>query len=310
MKNNLKNTLILAKLTISISLIWFILNKFNFKDSLVHISNISPGWAALATTLLASTVIFASLRFREILHIMNQKTPSIDAFIATYIGYFFSQTALSFVGGDAMRIMHLSKQKNISAITTAKAVILDRVSGFFGQIVLLSLTLPFLLPRLSNSTIRVFIMMTALSGLLALVLIPTLAKLPKQKKELSSVNLIIDFARRFHKRMSSWHAFFSFLVPSILIALTNCLVYFVICLGMSINIHLIDIIILMPPVFFLSMLPISFSGWGIRESSTVFALSLVGVPSGDALAVSVCFGLLLLVISLPGALFWLRAAKR
>ena len=55
------------------------------------------------------------------------------------------------------------------------------------------------------------------------------------------------------------------------------------------------------PVILISLLPISFAGWGVREGAMVIGLGLIDVPMDKAVAVSVTFGLALLVSSLPGA---------
>jgi uncharacterized membrane protein YbhN (UPF0104 family) len=55
-------------------------------------------------------------------------------------------------------------------------------------------------------------------------------------------------------------------------------------------------------VMFAASLPISLAGWGVRELSAVLAFNLVGVPTEDALAVSVIVGgvSLLVVVVLAG----------
>ena len=58
-------------------------------------------------------------------------------------------------------------------------------------------------------------------------------------------------------------------------------------------------------VMFTSSLPISFSGWGVRELSAATALSLVGVPSSLAVAAAFSVGLLTIVVM---ALFALVSA--
>jgi uncharacterized protein (TIRG00374 family) len=309
MKNTIKIIILIIKVTLSIGLIFIFLNKFDFKDAFSRVSNLSLSMAVIAITLFICQLIIASKRLREIFLIMNQKISLNDAFVATYIGYFFSQTALSFLGGDALRIMHLSKKKDISLSTTTKAVALDRISGFFGQILLLIFTFPFLLPMLPSSGAKVFIELMAVLGVIAFTLVPFLANLSKFKIKQPVIALILDLASRTHQRIYSWKAMYSFLWLSFLMSLINCLIYYILCLGMHIQIDLFDIIILMPPVFFVSMLPISLSGWGVREGATVFALAILGVSPTDALAVSVSFGFLLLAISLPGILFWLKAAR-
>jgi hypothetical protein len=95
-----------------------------------------------------------------------------------------------------------------------------------------------------------------------------------------------------------------------LINAMNCLIFFAIAHGLHIDVSLADMLVMLPPVFFLSMLPISVSGWGVREGASVVALGLAGLTASDSLAISVCFGLGLIVISLPGGLIWLISHKK
>ena len=57
-------------------------------------------------------------------------------------------------------------------------------------------------------------------------------------------------------------------------------------------------------------LPISAAGWGVREASLVTLLGLVGVDRSAALLLSVEFGLLTTLLSLPGGLIWLALRGR
>jgi hypothetical protein len=52
-------------------------------------------------------------------------------------------------------------------------------------------------------------------------------------------------------------------------------------------------------------LPISLAGWGVREVSVVALLGLLGVDREAALILSVEFGLLTTLVSLPGGVVWL-----
>jgi uncharacterized membrane protein YbhN (UPF0104 family) len=60
------------------------------------------------------------------------------------------------------------------------------------------------------------------------------------------------------------------------------------------------------PVLLLAhTLPISIGGWGVREAAAVALLGMTGVDATSALLVSIMFGVLLVLATLPGALFWL-----
>jgi glycosyltransferase 2 family protein len=51
--------------------------------------------------------------------------------------------------------------------------------------------------------------------------------------------------------------------------------------------------------------PISISGWGLRELAVVSLLGRHGVPAEEALLFSVGFGVASAIASLPGAFAWL-----
>jgi hypothetical protein len=53
------------------------------------------------------------------------------------------------------------------------------------------------------------------------------------------------------------------------------------------------------------LIPISVNGWGLREVAVVALLGRHGINPEQALLFSVCFGLILALASLPGALAWL-----
>lgn len=60
-----------------------------------------------------------------------------------------------------------------------------------------------------------------------------------------------------------------------------------------------------PPILVAMLVPASIAGWGLREGAAAALWSVVGLSAADGVAVSVAYGLLVLVSSLPGAAFLL-----
>ena len=60
---------------------------------------------------------------------------------------------------------------------------------------------------------------------------------------------------------------------------------------------------------FASLLPVSVSGWGVREGALVLGVSALGVPRETALLISLIYGVLVAVGSLPGG-FLLKLRTR
>jgi len=65
----------------------------------------------------------------------------------------------------------------------------------------------------------------------------------------------------------------------------------------------------MPALGLLMMLPISISGWGLREATLSETLTLWGIDSGITVLAAVSFGIVTLVTYLPGALSLMRRKR-
>ena len=51
------------------------------------------------------------------------------------------------------------------------------------------------------------------------------------------------------------------------------------------------------------LIPVTVAGWGLREGAAAVLWGAVGLAAADGVVVSVAYGLLVLIGSLPGALF-------
>ena len=100
-----------------------------------------------------------------------------------------------------------------------------------------------------------------------------------------------------------------FALPTIVMSLVNhvgvATVVYLLATALAIDVGVIDCLILVPPVILFSMIPISIAGWGLREGAMITAFGLVAVPSEQAFALSVLFGVVVMAIGIPGGLVWL-----
>ena len=93
-------------------------------------------------------------------------------------------------------------------------------------------------------------------------------------------------------------------------AACGALAAYCIARSLDIDVELIAMIAVMSIVTFVAALPISFAGWGVREISVVALLGLLGVDRAAALLLSVEFGIIATLMSLPGGLIWLTLRER
>lgn len=84
------------------------------------------------------------------------------------------------------------------------------------------------------------------------------------------------------------------------------LVFVVLAQGMHLPVSRLHIVLFLPFIFLISSLPIFYQGWGGREAVVILTLGGLGtVSSAQAIALSVAFGVVVFVSSVPGAVFWM-----
>jgi hypothetical protein len=89
-------------------------------------------------------------------------------------------------------------------------------------------------------------------------------------------------------------------------------VFFILAKSMQLVVPWWHLVLTMPLIFFISSLPIFYQGWGGREATLILAMSDVGsMTPAQSVALSVAFGVVVFVASLPGAVLWmLRPSMR
>jgi len=306
----MKKYLALAlKIALSGGLIWYIFHRIDFSSAWATLVSIPPGAVIAAIAILLVQLVLSSVRLKELLRQLGRDCGLPALLDINWIGAFFSQTLISFVGGDAMRVWRMVRFKIPVAIAT-QSVLLDRLAGFGGIVVVLLATIPFLVPLLESLEMKVGLLLIA-GGVLGFIFaVFVLRRLPERFTKHRIMSTISAFAARGLYIARSGRGAAYVLGLSVLVQLANVLVLFILARGLSINLALGTFVIFMPTVLFLSMLPISISGWGVREGAMVGALAVEGVPAHQSLALSICFGLALVVISLPGGLMWFVSRNR
>jgi uncharacterized membrane protein YbhN (UPF0104 family) len=70
------------------------------------------------------------------------------------------------------------------------------------------------------------------------------------------------------------------------------------------DLRLRDLVTVTAAAILVSMLPVSFNGWGVREGAMMLGLALLAVPREVALMISLLYGIGSALWSLPGSLTW------
>jgi uncharacterized protein (TIRG00374 family) len=292
---------------ISILLITYFISKFSFEDFLndVHITIIITA-LLVSIFFLCLQTYFAGLRLSISLSINNQKISIKDSWVICQYGGFFSHTPASFVGGDAVRY-HLINKTGINKLSAVHSVLLDRFSGF---LILGILAFAGAIVLINNKSIINIIYVYAIAIILLLIFIlPFFLIKVLSNKFFNKNKLISSFANlvRLIVNVPKNKLNFGYLLAlSCMMYIISFFAVYSISLIYGVNISLLEISLVCPIIWLLTMVPLSFGGWGIRESAFISLFSIYNIESSMSFLISITYGAAVFFSYLPGLYFYLR----
>jgi hypothetical protein len=307
-----------TKVVVTGACFWYLSRQIDVRQLWSDIPALEFRWATFAILLVMLQIPLIALRWRTILDALaacDARMTRVAIAAITAIAMFFAQVLPS-VAGEGVRAWLLVRL-GCDWRKAVTSVVIDRGVGVGLLIVLgfVVLLLPSGLTALGGYRQLVLLVYggVLLAGVLALALAPALVP-PLARWRYS--RWIAAFFADAHRVLLGWRS------PLILGmgCLVHALTILVICsLGRAqgLVLPLTDAAVLFTVMIGVALVPISISGWGLRELAVVSLLADHGVAPAKALLFSVEFGLTLAVASLPGALVWLlyrlpplRSARR
>ncbi|SFV59513.1 hypothetical protein MNB_SUP05-5-192 [hydrothermal vent metagenome] len=214
----------------------------------------------------------------------------------------FSQAMPSSIGGDAYRVITLSKQGH-TKLNSFYGVLIDRIMGFLGLIIVIFFGLIISKSILPTDLFQGIIILLTFS-FLAVFGVFIFRKLPLPKHK--TINWLTELSIQFQKTLNRFDKWYPQILLSILIYIFAIATMYFIALSVGLEQPFYLFVLFVPISLLLTMIPISFAGWGLRETGMVVMFSLVGVPKETILIVSILFGLSLIIVSLPSGYLFLK----
>ena len=303
-KNRIKKiSFNILKILVTTLLFVLIFDKVDINSTIMMLKTIAPSFFIIALLVMIVEVLIANFRWKIVLKQLGSNITFYKALRYLWIGVFFNQALPSSIGGDAVRGYYLCKNENYSLSDATIGVLLDRVIGLLGLVLLVILTIPLIF----ESTITVLTKWTILSiiffALLAIILSLIIDLIPNKFSQLKIINGLVKFSTKGREVLFSYYGLIA-VILSIIIHLTFVFAAWLLAYGMGLDIPFIGMLLIVPITNLLIALPISIAGWGIREGLFITGLGYLNVSSDAALALSILYGLLMLVVSLPGFVDW------
>lgn len=270
-------------------------------------SGVSWGWIGAAGLVVVAIILLEAFQFRAVAHALGHViSPGTSVRIA-FVGRFFSLFTPAMVGNDVYRAaaMHSIGFGAGSAVST---VLVSRLVSLVALVPVLLAGLPVVFkitgggPETAIVALVSMVPVAAVAAIYAMALfgqrITGMTSRPLVRQAFTLASGVDEALFKSHTRGQIW-------ISAILQHLLR--VVSLATLGRAYGVEQgTDVFFAFVPVALLiAMVPISFGSWGVRELSLVYSLGLAGVPAAKALAVSVSFGLVGLLLGLAGGAFWL-----
>ncbi|TGG92107.1 flippase-like domain-containing protein [Natronospirillum operosum] len=296
----------LLKWLVAIGLLVLVLLWIDPEALLAQFATLHPGWLGLALLVGALQIVLSAGRWwytaRQLGLRLSFRRAVADYFLSTLV----NQVVPGGVMGDVARGLRHGVRLSTSGRqygAAIRAVMLERLSG---QLVLLPLLAVLLLATVSGRQVADTLLQMAgeqlpiLGALLILVLAMAAAlkrlRLPALKR-LGTV-LREDAGRALLRwPVVVWQGLSSLAVVG------SYLLLFLLCArALGVSTPALTLLPLIPLVLLGMLVPFTVSGWGVREGVAALLWPLAGLPAAEGVALSMLYGVLILLSSLPGLL--------
>ncbi|MCS7199626.1 MAG: flippase-like domain-containing protein [Caldimicrobium sp.] len=280
--------LFILRVLISFGILFYLFKKTDWEKLRAIISNLQISYYLLALGCVITFQMLVALRWRTICKAWNFEA-SFRYYLKNYLlGFSINTVFPGIVAGDTLRSIFLTR----SGLDWKKAgfsVLLDRGLGLMGILLILSISLP-LGDHFLPQPLKLFLYTVSYGSIIGFLIL----------------SLLFKFLNRdFFKPLEIPTVFKPLLLGLIIQVL---FVFQFIFLGLALNFSIKPnyYFIIIPIISFLSALPISISGLGLREGTLSYFLFLLNYPLEYGLSLGLLAYSLILLSSLPGIFVYLR----
>ncbi|MBL4775825.1 MAG: flippase-like domain-containing protein [Mariprofundus sp.] len=288
------------KLCLSLVLLAYLLWALDLTN-ILHILK-AADWALFVAACLCLLVaqIFSAMRWTWLARGLGLTVRMARKIQLYFLGMFLSLFLPSILGGDVARGWLLAKGKKNAAWPAAASVILDRINGLLGLMLVVSfcmffLDLPVLWMVLWNTACIVLLLVFSTLSWWWPRLINAAWVVRRQGKGSGWKNLQIDTPAF---RTAWWACIPLTLVFQILVIQSH--VFLGMAVGLQLSWFVYAFIVCLTALA--TALPLSFNGFGIREAGYIGLATWFGGASETAAAMAALWVLALLIVSFPGGL--------
>ncbi|MBT5047697.1 MAG: flippase-like domain-containing protein [Rhodospirillaceae bacterium] len=294
----------ILRLSVSGGIILWLVSRIDLSNMGTRLKDADPWLIVLAFCILLLQSGLAAWRWQRV----NRRL-EIDLSLAWHIkqfliSLFFGQALPTTIGGDVVRGWQLGRACGSVGIAI-NSVIIDRGIGFVTLLLLTVISLPFLISQSMASDVILGIVLVIGASVLAVALLLMIKDVPKRLEQHKAVRQLIEAIGVFRNLLLDPRESCVQCAIGLAVHMSSILAFMLLARALQVPLPFIVAIAVLPALLFVAGIPISIAGWGIREGGMVAGFALLGLPSIDALILSIAFGLGELGVGLVGGVLWL-----
>lgn len=294
-------THVLLRLGVSLGLLFTVAWLLDAESVAGRLAHLRAPWVLLALGISVPQIVLSAYRWRVTAGRLGIHLPFKDALREYYLATFLNQVLPGGVLGDVSRAWRHTRVQTGPVIRT---VIIERASG---QAVMMAVAVSSLLviprtfgvdPWLAMGTAAIA------SGAVVMGLLHT-----RRRQARTAGGSVGSVWRDVHTALLARDVVAKQLAVSTLVVGSYIATYVVAARAVGVTTPTSVLAPLIAPVLMSMLIPTSIAGWGVREATAAGLWIVVGMTAEDGVAISATYGLLVLLSSLPGALFLLTAGR-
>ena len=299
-----------VKVGISLALLAYLLSTSNVAALLQRVRSGDPLLMFCAMALWVVVFALQTWRWGVLLRALGFPASMVHLSASYLVATFFNNFLPSNIGGDVIRIRDSSRL--IGSTTKSVAVVaIDRILGL-GALYALALG-AWLAAGDEVRDLAGAVVVLPLLGFVFAVLtwiffrpgiarrVMTASGLLKQPWAALKFETVQAAVHAYRERVSAvWAAF----VGSLALQTLVIFYYYLVAQALRIPLELTACFLMVPLCILVQTIPISFNGWGVRESVFILYFRQVGLDRDSALAFSLVGASLIVLLSLSGAVVW------
>ena len=278
---------------VSLSLLAVALFYFGPQNILTNAQNINPEYFVVALILAFLQIPLATRRWQLTLKLLTPLPTFMLCLRAQALSMYAGLFIPGIISGTAIKTVML-KRAGVRIKHALLSVIFDKIAIVLPLLCVIAFGMPFMADEyfLNNRLDNIPKFILAIFFVIIGALLSTALFLRYLRKDSQIFkNLLYN-----HKKKFIFIFFWGLVLITIGVAQYWVLFEF--------NIELSKLLLVAPAVIFISSLPLSIGGWGIREGSGILFFTLIGIPGEVALLASIQVGLSGVISSLFGAFLW------